>query len=69
MTKKRQPKRGAPVSRLVTIDGVTRTVSEWAARSDDVDATLIHARLRMGWSPRTAVFAPPAPTRRGAEAT
>jgi hypothetical protein len=42
---------------MLTIDGVTRCVAEWSEVSG-VKAVSIRSRLKAGWDPKTAVFAP-----------
>lgn len=44
-------------SRLLTVDGVTKTVTEWAEYSD-VTAGQIARRVKSGWSHKDAVFKP-----------
>lgn len=45
------------VARLVTIDGVTRTMSEWSRRTG-VQARTIRHRLRSGWDMERAITEP-----------
>lgn len=43
----------------VTVDGVTKAVSQWVEHPDcSVSAKCIRKRLRRGWDPKRAVFAP-----------
>lgn len=46
--------RPRPNDRTLTVDGVTRTIAEWALLAGITPGTL-HARLRTGWSEREAV--------------
>jgi hypothetical protein len=41
----------------VEIDGVARYVAEWA-RVSRIPSGTIRSRLRLGWEPKYAVFAP-----------
>lgn len=45
-------------NRVVTIDGVTKSISEWADVSP-VHYESIRRRLTDGWEPKCAIFAPP----------
>jgi len=44
-------------SMVVTVDGVSKTVSEWVSLSD-IKASTFRARLRAGWSPKEALETP-----------
>lgn len=50
----RERTRRKRTNRLITIDGVTRCLADWAELSGTHSAT-IAGRLRRGWSPKTAV--------------
>jgi hypothetical protein len=54
---RRQQQRNRDVNVTLTIDGVTKCIAEWAEESPVSDPT-IRDRVRKGWSPREAVFAP-----------
>ena len=43
-------------SRLLTVDGVTKTVAEWSEHESATKATNIYRRLDLGWSDAEAVF-------------
>lgn len=43
-------------SRLLTVDGVTKTVAEWSEHENATKATNIYRRLDLGWSDAEAVF-------------
>jgi|LakMenEpi03Aug12_release.lakeMendotaPanAssembly.Ray.scaffolds.fasta_scaffold702281_2 hypothetical protein len=43
-------------SRFLTIDGETKTVSEWAEHEKAVSEATIRARVRLGWLHKDAVF-------------
>jgi hypothetical protein len=45
-------------SRFITIDGVTKTLSQWA-RHTGISVITISGRLRKGWTYKEAVFTPP----------
>lgn len=45
-------------NRLLTIDGKTMCVSDWADQSGAVERFHIFSRLQMGWSAKDAVFKP-----------
>jgi hypothetical protein len=44
-------------SRAITIDGVTKTIAEWADQSG-VGYHVIHGRLAKGWDEKEAIFKP-----------
>ena len=44
-------------SRCLTIDGIRKTIAEWASCVGK-DHRVIHARIKKGWSPKDAVFRP-----------
>ena len=48
-------------ARVVTIDGVTKTVTEWS-RETGVRPPLFYGRIANGWSERDAMTTPPLPT-------
>lgn len=52
---------GAPKPhRKLTIDGVARTLADWARQAGvNVTGVAISSRLAKGWSPREAVYLPP----------
>lgn len=54
---RKEQQRNTRRNRLVTIDGVTKCVAEWAEESSISGAT-IRSRLYRGWSSKDAVFTP-----------
>lgn len=52
-----QQARNSRKSRFVTVDGVRKTISEWAEHVG-VSQNVIHMRLHRNWSAKRAVFAP-----------
>ena len=50
-------RRALALSRLLTIDGVTRHLAEWVEMSP-VTLSTIYGRLRRGWDHKRAVFSP-----------
>jgi len=53
----KQQARNRRTNHLVTVDGVTRCIAEWA-ELNGLSSGNIHARLRQGWSPERAVTEP-----------
>lgn len=43
-------------NRIITINGVSRCVAEWADQEGAVSAAVIYLRLRRGWDAESAVF-------------
>jgi hypothetical protein len=43
-------------SRFLTVDGITKTVAEWAEQEGAAKASNIYNRLDLGWSDAEAVF-------------
>lgn len=52
---KSEQARNTRTSRHITIDGVTKTLAEWA-ESSAAGYKVIHRRIKRGWSPRDAIF-------------
>jgi hypothetical protein len=45
-------------SRFLVIDGVSKSIAEWAEEKNAVNEKTIHTRLASGWSDTDAVFRP-----------
>jgi hypothetical protein len=56
---KQQQARNRTSNRILTIDGVSKCVSEWSLEEGAATDSRIRNRLAAGWPDRLAVFAPP----------
>lgn len=56
--KRNKPRIGGYRAQYITVDGVTRSMSDWSLRLGG-NPTLVLRRLKLGWSERDAVTVPP----------